>query len=396
MSLRTRLSPPGQMHLSRTALVVVAGGLLLGMGVLALAQRAIPSVSSLLARSTPEPVRKVQLPEVLKASARPYAAPPPPPPVAQPLPRSPVVAPAPLVASLAPTPPVAPAPPVRDTLPGFLQTWEQQERRRELVPPTPPPPPGQPKEPAQPKPRQAWRIRPTDITLKKEGEAKGPASKTEQEQVARQGQADQLVKPAIWARPRQVRTTLYASQVLPCITETAIESSIPGRVIMRSTVPIFDKVYREYELVPKDALIVAAQETQQVKFGQYRLALAIKQFEFPDGTIWAVKSNVGDGEGKQGLTGDVDNHWLQLGAATLINAVLGIGVNSLAGTPSSFYANPAQQATRDATQSLTEDVRSITKEQLKVPPSITIPRGTVCTVFLEDNISFAKKPYSAR
>ena len=55
---------------------------------------------------------------------------------------------------------------------------------------------------------------------------------------ARKGSTTQgLIHPARWEIPANPLRTLYASQVIAARTETAMNSSIPGRVILRLTIP---------------------------------------------------------------------------------------------------------------------------------------------------------------
>src|SRR4029077_2038930 len=127
---------------------------------------------------------------------RPYSEllPKPTPPVAQPVPKPPVPPPGVL--------PVVTPPPVQaqaDPLPGFLELMQKNQALTERVASQQAPAPPLPAPPQKPE-RKPWRIKPTDITIKRDSEKGGEASKAEKDAVARQGEASKLIEPAVWAK----------------------------------------------------------------------------------------------------------------------------------------------------------------------------------------------------
>jgi type IV secretory pathway VirB10-like protein len=144
--------------------------------------------------------------------------------------------------------------------------------------------------------------------------------------------------------------------------------------------------------------MVVTKQVGKAEYGQKRLDVTIQQIEFPGklGVVWSVKGDVGDEKGARGVTGPVNNHVFSLLGAVAINAVLSLGTNAIAGTPTGFYQNPAQQAARETSQSASGDIRKITDAQLKVPPTIEPPKGTICTIHLSENVTFSKNPTLVR
>jgi type IV secretory pathway VirB10-like protein len=277
-----------------------------------------------------------------------------------------------------------------DPLPGFLDLMQKQQALSERVatqPVTPPVPPQTPQKPA----RQAWRVKPTDITLRKEGEVKGEASKAEKETLARQGQANELIKPSTWARPAKPWVTLYMDQKIPGQLLDAVNSDEPGINNIETTVPIFDGAGWGYEILPKGSKVTIRQEGKP-NFGANTLNVKVVQIRLPglSGTVVKFPGSVGDENGANGMRGKTNRHLGSLFLATGINALVSLGSNSLAGTPNGYYANPAQQTARDVSQSVSRDVESITKEQLKVPPTITKKAGEFVTIQMEENITFSR------
>jgi type IV secretory pathway VirB10-like protein len=395
--LRTKLQPTGQMQLSRTNLLLAGGVVLLLVAVLVLAQRAVPSVGSLLARKEPEPVRMVEPPDVLKPSARPYAQlmPKPEPPVAQPVVRQP----------LPPQPaPPAPAPPVvqaqqQPALPDFLTLWEKQQEAvaKQAQPPAPPVVQGPPAPKEEKKPeRKPWLIKPTNMNLQdrktKDGNAEAPGKGSPA------GEAVDLIKHAKWARPSDVRKTLYMSQRLPGRLVDAMNSDQPGITRVSLTIPIFDKATGTYEILPKATIALIKQERKPV-FGETVLEVKLLQLEPPQrrGEVIKFAGDLGDEHGN-GLRGRVNNHWVKFGVAALINLGLNVGLNSIGGTPGrgQFFEDPVQQAGQDAARSASADVRKLTEAQLKVPPTITKAAGELVEIQLLENVTFVREPIVVR
>jgi type IV secretory pathway VirB10-like protein len=382
------------MRVSRRVLLLGAIVIFVGIGLLTLAQRAIPSVGVLMAAKPAEPVRKVALPERLKEPARPYAPPEPvkpAPPVAQPIVRAaaPVAQPQPIV-----VPPIMQA--QTQPTPDFFKMWDKQQEAvaKAAQPQTPTPKHEPPK-------RQPWIITPTDITIKRDGGAKeeskeGKGSQEQREAVAAKGDATQLIKPAVWARPAYPLKTLYRSQPLPCRLVDAINTDIPGQIRLALTVPVFDRFRREYEILPKDTQIIAMQEGK-LQYGNRRANVKLQQLELPTGEVIHLNGTVGDEQGN-GLGLNIDNHLGKLLLATGISAILNIGVRSAAGTPGagSYFQNPIQSAAGDIGAGVQKQAESVVDRELRVPPTGTRDAETACSVNLLENIQFHRRPVVVR
>jgi type IV secretion system protein VirB10 len=210
-----------------------------------------------------------------------------------------------------------------------------------------------------------------------------------EERRRRDEQSEDLIQHANWQMPDDPLKTLYMSMLLPVRLEDAVRSDQPGIAVGSTTIPIFDKFGYGQMILDKGTKVVWTQEAVPT-FGQTVLPLAIQQLELPSGEIWKVKGGAADSEGRMGLTGKVENHYGKLFLATAVNAALSLGVNSLAGTPSGFYPDPFQQAAREATSSVSTDVRSIVRQQLKVPPTIHLRKGELHTIRLLENVSFSR------
>jgi type IV secretion system protein VirB10 len=394
--LRLRQTPAPMQRLRRSTLLVGALLAVLLVGALAYLKAQIPPLAQLLAREQVPTPAPVALPESLKAVERPYSelqAPKPVPPLAQPLPKPP--APAPPVAApvVAPLPVQAQA----DPLPEFLELMKKNQAiTKDLATQAPSPPqPAPPQKPA----RVAWRIKPTDITIKRDGEKGGEASKAEKDAVARQGEASKLITPAIWARPAKPWATLFMDQKIPGKLIDNINSDTPGINNIETTVPIFDGTGWGGEILPKGSKITIRQEGKP-DFGATTLSVKVIQVRLPgrEGVVVKFPGSVGDENGASGVRGKTDNHYGRLLAAAGINALISLGGNSLAGTPGNgqFYQTPIQQSIKETSASISRDAQKLVEAQLKIPPTITKSAGEFVTIQLEENITFSRRPVVVR
>ena len=206
-----------------------------------------------------------------------------------------------------------------------------------------------------------------------------------------------LIQPARWAIPENPLKTIYRSQTITCRLLQAINSEIPGTLKLETTTPILDKFGYDTEILPVKTLVIAVQ-VGQPQYGNKRLQVSLEQLELPSGEVIALKANVGEEDGSNGLTGKVNNHYGKLLLATGISAILNIGVRSAVGTPGAnqFFRSPIQEAAQDVGQSVQQETQRAVDRELRVPPTIEREELTFCTINLLENIQFNRPPHVAR
>lgn len=205
-----------------------------------------------------------------------------------------------------------------------------------------------------------------------------------------------LIHHARWAIPAEPAKTLYRSQTIPGRLLQALQSDLPGQVLVEVTVPIFSKDGQR-ELIPKGSLIIA-QQIDIPRHGETRLGLRLDQIELPDGSIVELRATIGDERGTNGLTAQVNNHYGKLLAAAGISAILNIGVNQAVGTPGQgeFFRSAVQDAAQDVGQSVQRSAQGIVDRSLRIPPTLTRKALTFCTINLLENITFTRPPVLVR
>lgn len=201
-----------------------------------------------------------------------------------------------------------------------------------------------------------------------------PLTEAQQRSVIERAQSSSVIEAAKWVIPAHPLRTIYRSMALKGQLLDNINSDIPAKNIkILVTETLMDKFNYRRPIVERKGIVIASQ-VGTTTFGQARLPLKVEQIEFPTGEILTVDSEVADQRGAAGVPGKVDAHIPQLLLATGINAVLNLGLGYAVGTPGrgQYYQDPAQEAARDAGQSVARDVNSYTNQVLKRPPTITV------------------------
>jgi type IV secretory pathway VirB10-like protein len=227
----------------------------------------------------------------------------------------------------------------------------------------------------------------------KEGQTAPPEGK--KPELLAKGDTEQLIHRAKWEIPINPLKTLYRSMLLPGRTLDAIDSSIPGMVRIILTTPIYDKFNYNEEILAKGSIIIATQSAKP-GYGSNRLEIKIDQIETPSGEVIALKANVGDANGAQGLTGKVSANYGKLIMAAGLSAILNIGARGVVGEPRGFQPSIGQEAARDFGAGIQRDAQSVIDRELRVQPTIAVPPGVFCTIGLLENLQFNHAPHVVR
>jgi type IV secretion system protein TrbI len=305
-----------------------------------------------------------------------------------------------------------PAPPAPAPMPPPVQTTQVAlkpqdtdnpflgREPRPLVPPVPLTPPRDPpplvarsspqpapKEP--PKPPSKWLF----ADLKQQSGVQEPPFPVPKDEEIRGNpqasqRADSLFPQAVWGTPADPTKVLYRSQVINGLLQHDINSDQPGLMRILVTEEVQDRFGQGHTLLPQYTILLGTQDGK-VSFGQSRLGISIDSAELPDGTVVAfIKAKVGDETGATGVTGKVNNHWAQVGIGAILTAALSVGSRSVAGSPSGFQPNLAQDFAKDVSGSVNQTGQQIVRRSLDVAPTITLKYGTPVTVQLSENVSF--------
>jgi type IV secretory pathway VirB10-like protein len=286
-------------------------------------------------------------------------------------------------------------------------------RAEKLAEITPPPPPPDVKKESEPKrdperqvqtvaqpPQKPERKAPSKwlfAEVKQQGgvqEPPFPRPKDEEEggQGSSRSRAASLFPQATWGTPEDPTKVLYRSQVINGILQHDVNSDQPGLIRVLVTEEVQDRFGQGKVLLPQYTILLGSQDGK-VSFGQSRLGVTIDSAELPTGTVIAFnKFKVGDETGATGITGKVDNHYLQVGIGAILSAALSIGSRAVAGNPRGFQQNLAQDFAEDVSRDVNRTGQEVVKRFADIPPTIRLTHGTPVTVQLSENVNLQTPP----
>jgi type IV secretion system protein VirB10 len=168
--------------------------------------------------------------------------------------------------------------------------------------------------------------------------------------------------------------------VIPAVLETALDSDLPGyaRALVSRDVRSFDG---SQVLIPRGSRLVG-QYKSEIQTGQTRMLVIWTRLLRPDGVTIQLGSPTTDESGQAGLTGRVDNHFLQrYGSAFLLTAISGLASVGGAGN-NTVVIGTATQGSSVATTALQTDG--------KISPTIKIMQGAPIQVFVARDLDFSE------
>jgi type IV secretion system protein VirB10 len=181
-------------------------------------------------------------------------------------------------------------------------------------------------------------------------------------------------------------TLVLMPGLVPCIMDTAINSSFPGPI--QCHVPM-DVRPRGVTLLDRGTIIHGAYSAN-VSTGQDRLSAPASWIEDPVTGCNVVLNNapISDPLGVTGIDGNVDNHYMErFGAAVIMDlastgASLGQALLQKGGNTYLNFNNGG-----GGTESL---ANAILQSQINIKPTITVNQGTAIAIFIQKPIDFSR------
>lgn len=171
---------------------------------------------------------------------------------------------------------------------------------------------------------------------------------------------------------------------------TALSSDLPGNVLGMVTRPVYDASQRVV-VIPRFSWLFGTYESD-VAAGQARLVVQWTAIRFPNGETYALPAlRAGDRMGASGLQGNVNNHYGRLFGQALLSSVVAAGFSGGSAT------STEGQSSRDAmaqgvSQRLGETAAEVTRRNLNIKPTITVPRLTRFAIILDRELTFTSPP----
>ena len=175
-------------------------------------------------------------------------------------------------------------------------------------------------------------------------------------------------------------TTVLQGTLIPAVLETALDSSRPGQVraIVSRDITGFDG---SRVLIPRGSRLVGNYEADLTD-GQSRAFVEWTRLVRPDGVSIALGSPAADLQGRAGVPGRVNSHFLARFGSALLQTTLNLGASaagrSLGGDSSVVVALPG------ATQNLGASASAST-----IKPTLRVAAGARVSVFVARDLEFS-------
>ncbi|MFY0400910.1 MULTISPECIES: TrbI/VirB10 family protein [Brevundimonas] len=174
-------------------------------------------------------------------------------------------------------------------------------------------------------------------------------------------------------------STVAQGTLIPAVLETALDSTRPGfaRAIVSSDVRGFDG---SRVLIPRGSRLFGEYQAD-LTAGQNRALVQWTRLVRPDGVSISIASPVADAQGRAGVRGRVDTHFLQRFGSALLQTTLNIGVaaasRSLSGDASVIVALPGSTQGGGSTVAPTN-----------IQPTLRVDAGARVSVFVARDLEF--------
>lgn len=210
---------------------------------------------------------------------------------------------------------------------------------------------------------------------------------------AQEGSLQELLQPIVVKSEKAMhlgdRSLMLAKgYTIDCILNTHLVSTVPGMtscVVSRDVFSDNGKVL----LIEKGSLITG-QYSATLQFGRERIFVLWDRIKTVQGVIIQVTSPAADELGAAGISGDVDNHWMQrIGAAVMLSLV-GDAIayktaqessrNNSGGSSTIVLPNTSRQAETLAGK--------ILDKTINIPPTMSRNQGGRVSVFVARDLDF--------
>jgi type IV secretory pathway VirB10-like protein len=219
-----------------------------------------------------------------------------------------------------------------------------------------------------------------------------PPQSGDAEEQEGEGRAGTLITPARWEVPADRTRTLYPNMAIYAELEHDVSSDVPGEVRMVVVQEVQDAFFQGNILIPQYTHIFASQRGVP-QYGQDALDVEVRLGQTPGGVMLDfTKSVAQDGRGQAGLRGKVDHHWVQVGVAAVLTALMSTATQQLVQNRGTFYPSFEEQAAANAARSLEQSGQAIVRRELQRPSTVTLKRGTPVMIQLKEAISLMTPP----
>jgi type IV secretory pathway VirB10-like protein len=183
------------------------------------------------------------------------------------------------------------------------------------------------------------------------------------------------------------REVLHQGKVIPAVLARGLNSDLPGVVVATTAVDVFDSLGHGIKLIPKGSSAVG-RYSADIRDGQQRVLIAFERLILPDGRSFDLPAAPGsDLNGRGGVPGDVNNHYLRRFGASLLIAIVADRTQKPA-TGTFVNSSGPQDA---AGQVMVDVSRSVLERSARIQPTITVAAGTRINIEVTNDMLFTPR-----
>jgi type IV secretion system protein VirB10 len=175
--------------------------------------------------------------------------------------------------------------------------------------------------------------------------------------------------------------TITEATLIPCILNTAIDSSAPGFVTCTTEEDSFGTT-ATVNLLPRGTKIFG-EYRNEMRPGQDRIFVAWDRAETPDHVLINLGSPGADGLGRSGFDGRVNNHWWARFGAALLFTLIDSGANAA----SAIFAQGGSTYLNFGTGQGVAN--TALQNQINVPPTIYKNQGEQVAIMVGRDLDFS-------
>jgi type IV secretion system protein VirB10 len=204
-----------------------------------------------------------------------------------------------------------------------------------------------------------------------------------------QSAAPKTMPPNLVATTNKALYWLSSGTVIQAVLQTAVDTSLPGTIVARTTQPIYDSRYGQYLVIPAGSRLIG-KYSSSIQDGQSRVMMVFDRLVTPAGGEVALGNmSASDALGRAGVEGTLEtNFWSRMGISLLM-AVESIAVDRL--SPQQTTTSPNGQTTTGRANSTAGQIMLNTANQelqhrYAVAPKVTMEPGRLVSIITTGSI----------
>ena len=222
-----------------------------------------------------------------------------------------------------------------------------------------------------------------------------PATALEQNNIfLREARQTKTNQAALRAVQPETKTLLMEGAVLQAVTESSINSDLPGQIRAKVTQDVYDSIQGDQLVIPKGTRLIGTYNAN-VANAQSRILMVFNRMIFADGRSVDLQGMAGgDPTGRAGATGDINHHFLSNFGSGFLIAGLSYLLSKHDPAATVTVNNNSGQSTgapislaSTTGQILLDTSKSVADTYKQPRPTIVIEGGTLFSILVQRDMA---------